>query len=256
MVNGAEAHALVESWNDPEVVRRRLRPRPGDLEYLVLEDLREFLGRFATTAPIRVLDYGAGPSPYRSLFPNAEYRRADLVPSEGIDYLLPVDSRLPENIGLFDLVLSTQVAEHLQDPITYFKEAWRVLRPGGTIVITTHGLWEEHGAPYDFQRWTTMGLTRDLEKAGLPCPETYKLTASHRAFLFLTLRWLGLLYSSRSWPSQKATGALRRLAAAIRGPVHRWSDRRMSDLKIAGPKHDNTPALYIVLAAVVRKKNS
>jgi SAM-dependent methyltransferase len=248
-----ENETLQHAWARQETVRFRVNPTASDPEYLVLADLRMFLDRFATTEPIRILDYGAGASPYRELFPKAEYRRADLVPGPDLDYLLPADSSLPDGIGEFDLVLSTQVAEHLTFPEKYFREGWRVLKPGGVFVITTHGTWEEHGAPYDFQRWTTLGLDRDLRAAGLPGAEFYKLTAGHRAYLFLFLRWMQRIHSRRSFLDKAGAGVLRRIAARLQPGLHRWSDRRFPELRVVGPKHDDTDPFYMVLAAVVRK---
>jgi SAM-dependent methyltransferase len=44
---------------------------------------------------------------------------------------------LPFEDGAFDLVLCTQVIEHLLDPAAGVRELARVLRPGGTLVLTT-----------------------------------------------------------------------------------------------------------------------
>ena len=41
-----------------------------------------------------------------------------------------------------------------------------LLKPGGFLVLTTHGLFGDHGCPYDFQRWTADGLRLLLERAG------------------------------------------------------------------------------------------
>ena len=44
---------------------------------------------------------------------------------------------LPFEDGAFDVVLCTQVIEHLLDPAAGVRELARVLRPGGTLVLTT-----------------------------------------------------------------------------------------------------------------------
>lgn len=44
---------------------------------------------------------------------------------------------LPYADGAFDLVTCSEVVEHVESYRALFREAWRVLRPGGTLVVTT-----------------------------------------------------------------------------------------------------------------------
>jgi 2-polyprenyl-3-methyl-5-hydroxy-6-metoxy-1,4-benzoquinol methylase len=57
--------------------------------------------------------------------------------------LLPADDQLLERLGEkpFDLLLSTEVLEHLYSPRSYASGCFEALRPGGRIVCTTpyHG---------------------------------------------------------------------------------------------------------------------
>ncbi len=45
--------------------------------------------------------------------------------------------RLPFSSNSFDMVISRSVIEHLEDPAAVFSEFWRVLRPGGKVVVIT-----------------------------------------------------------------------------------------------------------------------
>ena len=65
-----------------------------------------------------------------------------------------------------DVVLSTQVLEHVEDPRTYLEECFRVLRPGGQLLLSTHGFMVYHPDPVDYWRWTGAGLRRAVEQAG------------------------------------------------------------------------------------------
>lgn len=75
------------------------------------------------------------------------------------------DGHLPVEDGTFDGVLSIQVLEHVPNPAAYLHEAMPVLRPGGRLVRTTHGVWEDHG-PVDLFRWIAEGLTAEVTAAG------------------------------------------------------------------------------------------
>lgn len=49
--------------------------------------------------------------------------------------------RIPYSAGLFDLVLSDNVLEHLSEPEAVFKEVARVLKPGGLFFFKTPNKW-------------------------------------------------------------------------------------------------------------------
>jgi SAM-dependent methyltransferase len=65
---------------------------------------------------------------------------------------------LPFENESFDVVLSTQVFEHLVDPAAAMKEAVRVLKRGGRLILTVPGVWPTHEAPHDYWRFTRHGL--------------------------------------------------------------------------------------------------
>ena len=180
---------------DFDYIRMRLDPHPGDADYLHLVDLLAGLEQYKTDESLSILDYGCGGSPYRALFPNADYRRADFVNMADLDYVIDNDSRIQERDGRFDLILSTQVAEHVTEPAGYFSECARLLRSGGRLICTTHGTYPDHGCPYDFQRWTADGLARDLSTAGFTVDRVLKLTTNGRALMYLIQRFSGWLDS-------------------------------------------------------------
>ncbi len=176
---------------DQEYLRQRLQPTPGDGVYLHLSDLLLAMERFRCDDAISILDLGCGGSPYRSLFPNSVYKRADIAEVEDTDFVIPTDGspfRLPVDDDQFDIVLSSQVLEHVPEPGLYLAEACRMLKPGGKLLLSTHGVFEEHGCPYDFRRWTSFGLRLELENAGLRVDRMLKLTTGCRAALFLLQR--------------------------------------------------------------------
>jgi SAM-dependent methyltransferase len=114
-----------------------------------------------------VLDYGCAEAPYRRLFPaDASYLAADLPGNEHATVELNADGTVPVPDGSCDIVLSTQALEHVSDPELYLSECHRVLRPGGRMLLTTHGVMPYHPDPVDYWRWTCAGLEREVTATG------------------------------------------------------------------------------------------
>ena len=63
-----------------------------------------------------------------------------------------------------DILLSSQVLEHVYDTDKYLSECYRVLKPNGTLILTTHGHWVFHPDPNDYWRWTSQGLKKTISK--------------------------------------------------------------------------------------------
>lgn len=230
--------------NTQDLVRERLWPSISDRDYLCLGDLRFALERAATTSSLRILDLGCGTSPYRQLFPNCDYRRADLEGTPNIDYTLDVPETIPSDF--FDVVLSTQVLEHVREPDQYLRLALRVLKPDGKLVLTTHGMFEEHACPEDYYRWTALGLGYVLEKCGFSNIRSWKVTTQQRASAFLIMRYFGLLGLKRRTLGGLCAALTNRFMRFFTPYIHRWLDRHAGDCRVvesSAPGH----TLYVVL---------
>lgn len=139
--------------------------------------IRAFLQLRARTLPAgaRVLDAGAGEAPYRVLFEHCRYVRTDWEQSDHAgahesDVLAPLH-RLPLEDGSFDIVVNTQVLEHVDNPSAVLREFWRVLVPGGELWLTAPFVWELHEEPHDYFRYTSHGLRSLVEGAGFSAVE-------------------------------------------------------------------------------------
>lgn len=65
-----------------------------------------------------------------------------------------------------DGFLLCEVLEHLERPEMGLSEAFRILKSGGTGWITMPFLYQVHGDPHDYQRWTGNKLKDILRKTG------------------------------------------------------------------------------------------
>jgi len=81
------------------------------------------------------------------------------------DYCCSAEN-IPVDDGTINTVLLMEVLEHLERPEKVLAEASRVLKPGGVLLLSMPFLYPQHGAPYDFQRWTAAKIASELERAG------------------------------------------------------------------------------------------
>lgn len=167
----APAHLKVDKDTKDSHPALADRPRLTNPYYLLIRELqrsvRQAVDALALTSSSRILDYGCSTMRYRHMFPAAaEYVGADLRGNELADVILNADGRIPLPSHSFDVVFSTQVLEHVEDPGLYLAECQRVLKPGGRLLLSTHGTFVFHPCPSDFWRWTEAGLHRTVERAG------------------------------------------------------------------------------------------
>jgi SAM-dependent methyltransferase len=149
--------------------QRRRRPRIVDADWLVMRGLSRMVDAYATRlaqTSRTLIDLGCGNQPYRPYFEDRgiAYRGADF--GDAADIQIASDGRIDADNSSTDLVLSFQVLEHVRDLDTYLSEAARVLRPGGKLLLSTHGTWLYHPHPEDHRRWTREGLINELQMRG------------------------------------------------------------------------------------------
>ncbi len=148
-----------------------------------------------------VVDAGCGRQPYRALaeFFGASYVGIDVAGSISAGYAPPDSLRIredgtwPLDDGSADIAMSTQVLEHVGDVGGYLREARRVLKPGGRLLLSTHGAMILHDQQ-DFWRWTHKGLARLLAAHGFRVErvEPVVTTGANLLFLFTQVVWARL----------------------------------------------------------------
>jgi SAM-dependent methyltransferase len=155
--------------SDPSAEHRR-RPRLWEYDFLALTTLRDDVQHLLdhVKGPGVALDLGSGTSPYRTSVESLgfELRTLDVTSDTDPDYVGTAESTGLE-AAAFDLVICTQVLEHVADPWAAALEIRRILRPGGRAILTMPHVWFFHPHPHDYWRFTQEGMVRLVEASGM-----------------------------------------------------------------------------------------
>jgi SAM-dependent methyltransferase len=129
------------------------------VQYAVRKPLVDWL-RTQAVDGARVLDVGCGDRPYEQLLAGAAAIVGFDVPGNPYADLHGSIDALPADDASFDVVLCLQVLEHVPEPGAAVRELRRVVKPGGRVLLSTHGIYPFHPNPDDLWRWTHQGLER------------------------------------------------------------------------------------------------
>lgn len=127
--------------------------RTKHMRKITRRQLEKFLGKYASEK--RALDIGSGGSSYARFFPNR--LTIDIDPARKPEIVADAHA-LPFKDGEFEVVLCTEVLEHLIDPRKAVGEMRRVLQKGGLLILTTRFVYPLHDVPHDYWRYTKYGL--------------------------------------------------------------------------------------------------
>lgn len=117
----------------------------------------------ALPAGIRLLDAGAGEQQYKPFCSHLRYVSQDFaqyVPEQNnaglqmpawdygkLDFVCDITA-IPQPDASFDAIMCTEVFEHIPNPVLAMDEFTRLLRPGGTLILTAPFCSITHFAPH------------------------------------------------------------------------------------------------------------
>ena len=119
----------------------------------------------------RILDVGAKQAPYRHYFQRARFETADIRAEVHPDFVVDVQELtklVPRDA--YDLVICTEVLEHVENPRLAVEEIRRILKPNGTMLATTPYIVPYHPDPTDYWRLTFeawRSVLRDWSRADI-----------------------------------------------------------------------------------------
>lgn len=109
-------------------------------------------------------DYGTTQD-FRSLFPHCEYVGTDMLPGKGVDLVLDLTTDLAAidqalDGKRFQTIICMSVLEHCADPFRMARNIEALMTEGGILLLSVPFVWELHGYPDDYWRFTPNGVKR------------------------------------------------------------------------------------------------
>lgn len=130
---------------------------------------------------LKILDAGAGELRFKEFCSHLEYVSQDFGKYDGsgdslglqtgkwdnskLDIISDI-TEIPVSDKSFDVILCSEVFEHIPDAVAAIKEFSRILRPGGILLITAPFNSLTHFAPYHFCGYNKYWYLHHLSKSG------------------------------------------------------------------------------------------
>lgn len=197
--------------------------------WLLYEISNQFLIKFSGFIKGTLYDLGCGDMPYRHWLLGFSDRyigvdwsssphdlKADIVAN--LNDALPIEDRVA------DSVISLSVMEHLCEPQIFLGEAYRILKPGGAIILQVPFMWWVHEAPHDYFRYTRYGLEYMFEKAGFNAIQIYPQTSFWTTWI-LKFNYQSVRLITGPWPLRKLVAIFMHAIWAIDQRLAPWLDK-------------------------------
>lgn len=195
----------------------------------------------------RLLDLGCGHAPLYMRYKDcvSDVTCVDWAESLHQNRLLDVIHDLNEPFPLddntFDCVICSDVLEHIYKPTNVWNETYRIMKPGGVLLLNVPFYYWIHEMPHDYHRYTKFSLDRYATDAGFDDVKVMSVGGKGHVLADVIGRSLKKVPGSKYWVrflhQLVASSPQKTLAAAMsNSTTNRW------------------PYLYFVVAH--KKKNT
>jgi len=129
------------------------------------DDIRRFCEENKTTESENVLIVHCDDMAYDYCFPS--HVKANVEKRDDVQVVANKEyTSIPVEDNSYDVLVCTGLLEHVKNYNDSLKEMFRVLKPGGKIIISASASFSTHEAPNNFYHFTVFGLEHSLQKNG------------------------------------------------------------------------------------------
>lgn len=154
--------------------------------------LLECIWHFRDFMEGKLLDLGCGNKPYADIYNqfcessigcDVPFSLHKDVNVEVQCHAEDIDRHFENNF--FDCVLCTEVLEHTLNDRKVIENIQKILKPGGTLIISTPFTYVLHEAPHDYRRYTYYGLRKILEDNSFKVNSVFSMGGSFSSGLYI-----------------------------------------------------------------------
>ncbi len=139
------------------------------------EDAKKFVSKYLKGDDLSIADIGSFNvnGSLKPLFEAWNYVGYDIVPGPGVDVVLSGEYHWQIPSYSCDVVVSSQVAEHVRHPWRWIKEVARICKNNGLVYICTPNTIHFHPYPIDCWRVWPDGMKALFDEANLIVLDVY-----------------------------------------------------------------------------------
>lgn len=113
-------------------------------------------------------DVNGSVRPYLESLRPRRYLGVDASPGPSVDRIVDCERLTDEVAGQWDVVVSTEMLEHVRDWKTCMSQLWKATKPGGLLLVTTRSPgFPYHPFPEDYWRYTVQDMRVIFDALGL-----------------------------------------------------------------------------------------
>jgi len=193
----------------------------------------------------KILDAGAGTLKYKKYFQDCIYKTQDFKQYGEIDYVCDIID-IPVEMNSFDIIICTEVFEHIPRPDLAVKEFSRILKPNGVMYIISPLNSGIHQAPHHYYGgFSKFWYSRFLNKYNF---EEIEIRKKGGFFVFYGQEtWRSALYfiKSKKW-RYKIFSPMAVLWVLVSLPIFHFLDKKNID--------KDSPSYEITMGYLVKAK--
>tara|TARA_Y100000389_G_C17343842_1_gene454788 strand:+ start:204 stop:845 length:642 start_codon:yes stop_codon:yes gene_type:complete len=155
---------------------------------MIIQEIdKKIINYSKTTKNKKILDIGCGENKYKQYFCKynnfigIDVEKSGRIIKDKNPDIFYDGNNIPFEDASIDIILCTEVLEHVEDFNLLKYEIFRVLKIKGTAIITMPFITAEHEIPYDFRRLTSYGIKNEFEKVGFKIHKFEKILHGHAA---------------------------------------------------------------------------